>query len=79
MGTGQAFGESIILGYLRNFPKNLVSGWGSGTGLAGVSGALITLLFKIFKIKSQVLYISMAPVCFIYYAAFIYIEKIRNE
>jgi hypothetical protein len=79
MGTGQAFGESIVLGYLRNFPKGLVSGWGSGTGLAGLSGATITLLFKIFEIKSQILYISVAPICLLYYVAFMLIEKFRNE
>ncbi len=77
MGTGSAFGEAVVLGYLRNFPKNLVSGWSSGTGLAGVTGALITLLFKIYNVKTKTLYISISPVCFIYFVAFYIIEKLR--
>jgi hypothetical protein len=79
MGTGSALGEAILLGYLRNFPKHLMSGWGSGTGLAGLFGALLTLVFKLFNIKTHYLYISVSPICLIYLGSFIYIERIRKE
>lgn len=70
MGTGCAFGEATILGYLRMFPTNFVSGWSSGTGLAGVGGAGITLLFKMVKIESKFLYLYLSPLCLIFFSAF---------
>jgi hypothetical protein len=79
MGTGAALGEAIVLGYLRNFPDDLVSGWSSGTGLAGVTGALLTLFFKYYKIKTKLLYISMSPVCLIYLIAFLIIERLKQK
>ena len=50
MGTGCALGEATILGSLRNYPKSLVNGWSSGTGLAGIFAASLTLFFKIQKL-----------------------------
>jgi battenin len=76
MGTGSAFGEATILGYLRNYPKDFVAGWGSGTGLAGVSGATITLIFNIYNIKSRTMYLLISPVCFIYLLSFYIVEKL---
>lgn len=32
-------GEAVILGYLKVFPSDLVSGWSSGTGMAGIMGS----------------------------------------
>lgn len=77
MGTGQAFGEANILGYLRTFPEGYVSGWSSGTGFAGVVGAGISLLFKIYKIKTMYLYLFVSPVTIIYFSMF-YIATIMK-
>lgn len=45
-GLTSCFGESVILGYLKGFPADLVVGWSSGTGFAGVVGAgLVVILF----------------------------------
>jgi battenin len=38
-GSTQALGEAVILGYLKAFPSDLVSGWSSGTGMAGIMGS----------------------------------------
>ncbi len=79
MGTGCALGEAIILGYLRNFPNNFVSGWSSGTGLAGVTGALMTLIFKLNNIKTKLLYITISPVCLIYLISFIVVSRLKSK
>lgn len=54
-GLTSCFGESVILGYLKGFPADLVVGWSSGTGFAGVVGAgLVVLLtaleFQLFAV-----------------------------
>jgi battenin len=79
MGTGSALGEGTMLGYLRNFPKNYVAGWGSGTGLAGVAGALLSLLFKIYDIKTRTLYLVISPICFVYLLSFLLIHKLYKK
>lgn len=70
MGTGYAFGESTILGYLRLFPKELVGGWSSGTGLSGLTGACLNLLVKLTKTDLQYLYIGVSPACYLYLICF---------
>ena len=47
-GLTASFGASVILGYLKGFPPDLVVGWSSGTGFAGVVGAgMVVLLFAL--------------------------------
>jgi battenin len=77
MGSGSAFGESTMLGYFRNFPKDLVVGFSSGTGLAGVVGALLTFLFKFFDIHSEILYLAVSPLSILYFFSFWAIEKLN--
>ena len=45
-GAASALGESTILGFLKGYPSKLVGAFGSGTGMAGLGGALILLSFK---------------------------------
>ena len=70
MGTGQAFGEANILGYLRTFPEGYVSGWSTGTGFAGVVGAGISLLSKTQSRNSGYIYLYISPVTIVYFACF---------
>lgn len=78
MGTGSALGEATIIGALRIYPKNLINGWSSGTGMAGIIGALLTLFFKMFKIETQFLYLFASPLSLIYLFFFLIQEKIFN-
>ena len=48
-GLTSCFGESVILGYLKGFPAELVVGWSSGTGFAGVFGAGLVVILSAFK------------------------------
>lgn len=79
MGTGMAFGEASLLGYIRTFPKDFVSGWSSGTGLAGVGGATITLTFKIWKIEPKLIYLYLSPLVAIYFGSFFTTFYIKNK
>ncbi len=79
MGTGSGFGEAVILGFLRNFPKEFVSGWSSGTGLAGVIGAAVTLIFHYNDIKPRSMYLFISPVCIIYFISFFLVNKFYKE
>ena len=45
LGGSSSFGESILLGYSKLFPSETVGGWSTGTGIAGVGGAGLYLLF----------------------------------
>ncbi|XP_052064252.1 battenin-like [Mytilus californianus] len=45
VGASAAFGENVALGYLRLFPSKFVNAWSSGTGMAGVLGSTIYIIF----------------------------------
>lgn len=79
MGTGYAFGESTILGFLRLFPKDLVGGWTSGTGLAGLAGAFISIAGRYMVKQLWILYLCISPVAFIYLYCFYVVNKKYEE
>ena len=63
LGASYAFGESAMIAYLRLFPKTLIGGWSSGTGVSGIiSGSLnfLTQLFGSFSL--DILYLVLTPV-----------------
>ncbi|KAL3843107.1 hypothetical protein ACJMK2_021060 [Sinanodonta woodiana] len=45
VGASSAFGENVALGYLKHFPSKLVNAWSSGTGMAGLLGSGIYIIF----------------------------------
>ena len=47
LGSSYAFGESAMLAYLRLFPKTLLGGWSSGTGISGFFGSLLNFLSQL--------------------------------
>ena len=72
LGSSYAFGEAAIIAYLRMFPKTLIAGWSSGTGLSGlISGCLnlTTQLVDGFSLKY--LYLVLFPIGFVYLFLFI--------
>ena len=79
MGTGLSFGEATILGYIRIFPKDYVSGWSSGTGLAGLVGASLSLIFKYFSFDLKNLYLFITPVYIFYFLAFFLTFKLKQN
>ena len=80
LGSSYAFGENAIVAYLRLFPKTLIAGWSSGTGLSGIiSGGLnlSTQLLKKFSLKF--LYLSLIPVGPIYLFLFLASYKLLRK
>uniref|UniRef100_K1PV41 Battenin n=1 Tax=Magallana gigas TaxID=29159 RepID=K1PV41_MAGGI len=49
VGSSAAFGENVALGYLRLFPSKCVNAWSSGTGMAGVLGSAIYIIFAMWS------------------------------
>ena len=74
MGTGQSLGEATFLGYIRTFPEDYVSGWSTGTGIAGILAAILSLTFKLigddFDLKN--LYIIISPVTILFFFCLLY-------
>ena len=74
VGTGESFGEVIILSYIGNFRGNYISGWNIGASLAGVSGSFISLLFKNLNSNLKYLYLMLSPICLLYLFIFIFVD-----
>jgi len=71
IGTASAFGESVLLGYIKNYDPLLTGAWSSGTGGAGVFGALAYLLLKsVFHLNNLTIFCILAPSALIYFGAF---------
>lgn len=45
LGSTAAFGENVTLGMMSRFPSHMVNAWSSGTGMAGLLGASIYVVF----------------------------------
>lgn len=83
MGTGYAFGESTMLGYLKLYPKFLVGGWSSGTGMASLTGAILNLIARYKKSQSQgfdlkYIYLFVSPICLCYILFFLAASKLKE-
>jgi battenin len=69
-GSASAFGESVMLGYMRQFPSEYIGGWSSGTGFAGVGGAGFYIVMVAAGLRNFTIFLIMIPLVFIYWAAF---------
>lgn len=69
LGSSYAFGESAMLGYLRLFPKTLIGGWSSGTGISGFFGSLLNFLSQLndwFNLKYLYLILVLVGPLYLY-------------
>eukprot|EP00760_Papus_ankaliazontas_P009118 PhM_4_TR1396/c0_g1_i1/m.87634/K12389/BTS, CLN3; battenin len=66
IGSGNSYGESVLLGYLEHYPPHMVGGWSSGTGMSGVAGALIYLSFANAGLDFEISFIIMLVFIAIY-------------
>ena len=54
VGCFSSLGESVLLGFLRDFDPQLMGAWSSGTGMAGILGTLTyLLLFSVLKLSNR--------------------------
>ena len=67
LGSSYAFGEAAIIAYLRLFPKTLIGGFSSGTGLSGLLSGILNLTSQLVdELSLKYLYLILAPVGLIY-------------
>ena len=78
LGTASSLGEATILGYLRTFPKEYVSGWGSGTGMAGVVGASLSLIVKKNNWILKDVYYNISLVGILYFILYFISKKLKE-
>ena len=80
LGSSYAFGESAMIAYLRLFPKTLIAGWSSGTGLSGlISGGLNFLSQLINGLSLKFLYLILTPVGLLYLILFTWTYRILKK
>ena len=80
LGSSYAFGEAAIVAYLRLFPKTLIAGWSSGTGLSGlISGALNLTTQLVDNFDLKYLYLVLFPIGFLYLFLFICTFRILKQ
>ena len=48
----QAFGETVLMGYLKGLPSELIMTFGSGTGMAGFSDVFTVLFLSALGVAS---------------------------
>jgi len=60
-GSMQALGEGVNLGFLKSFPSELVGGWSSGTGLAGIVGSLLFIALNSLGVNLSITFACLIP------------------
>ena len=73
LGGTSSFGESSLVGYIRRYPPELVDGWSSGTGMAGILGAGLYLALDAAGLEAWQIYFICLPSVVVYLIAFHYI------
>jgi battenin len=73
IGTAGNFGESVMLGYQKLFPPEVVGGWGMGTGLAGVAGSGLYLALT--GIRPRWVFLGAVPFAAAYALVYAFVMK----
>lgn len=79
MGLAQCWGEAVMLGFLKAFPSELVGGWSSGTGFAGVGGTLLWVAYRAGKVPTFIVYLSVLPLFVLYLGSLFYLNSVRKR
>jgi hypothetical protein len=80
LGSSYAFGESAMIAYLRLFPKTLIAGWSSGTGLSGLISGFLNFLSQLLNgLSLKFLYLILTPVGLLYLILFMWTYRILKS
>eukprot|EP01113_Clastostelium_recurvatum_P040021 TRINITY_DN6178_c0_g1_i4.p1 TRINITY_DN6178_c0_g1~~TRINITY_DN6178_c0_g1_i4.p1 ORF type:complete len:443 (-),score=104.66 TRINITY_DN6178_c0_g1_i4:40-1341(-) len=72
-GIASSFGESVLLGYMKGYPSEIVNGWSSGTGMAGVAGSMSYILLSgVIQLSNRDIFIILLPLCVVYCVVFLW-------
>lgn len=75
LGIGTILGASTNLGFLKAFPPETVTGWTSGSGLAGVLASLLYLVIKLLKFNPIYPFMFLLPLYSLYLVCFWKLSK----
>ena len=75
VGIGSSLGESTLLGFLKTFPSEAVGYYSSGTGFAGISGALILLSLSAAGLSNGAIFIAAMPSAIPYFLSFLWVDN----
>jgi len=80
LGSSYAFGESAMIAYLRLFPKTLIAGWSSGTGLSGLISGFLNFLSQLLDgLSLKFLYLILTPLGLVYLLLFVWTYRIYKS
>jgi len=75
LGSGSTLGESTNLGFLKGYPSDLVVGWASGTGFAGISGTGFPLIFAAIGVQLGIMFFATLPLVGVYLLCFLWLRR----
>ena len=70
MGVASSLGEACVLGFLKAFPLNMISDFGSGTGFAGPFATLSLLTMRANGIADSKIFCIQMTFMFVFYFCF---------
>ena len=79
VGIQCALGESVNLGFMKTFPGNCISYYGSGTGFAGITGAVIFIALTPLGLSDAVIYMIALPTAIPYLLAFVWLDRQKKK
>jgi len=79
VGIGCSLGESVNLGFLKTFPGNTIGYYGSGTGMAGITGALILIALRPTGLSDGAIYLVVIPTAIPYLLCFLWMDRQKKK
>lgn len=79
VGVGNGIGDGTNYGFMKCFPPIILSGFASGTGMSGIIGSLIYLIFKMLNIEFTPTLITLFLFYPIYILCFYLIVRVKRN
>lgn len=77
VGIGTSLGDCTIIGFMKCFPPKIISGYSSGTGMSGIIGAALYLLFKLFNVSFLTTVLSLLVFYPVYGVCFLLVIRMK--
>jgi len=78
IGAFTSVGDCTIIGFMKALPPDVISGYSSGTGFAGISGTALYLGSDLLSIPFKYVCLGVIPLFAIYVYCFFYIVHIKG-
>jgi battenin len=79
VGLGTGLGDITNLGFMKCFPSIILSGYSSGTGMSGVAGAVMYLIFKLVGVSFNKTILSLLVFYPIYGICFFLVIRMKLQ